>query len=352
VNRPVVALTVGDAAGIGPEIVLRLLAEAGPLPARVLVLGDGRALERDAGLVPGAPRLPRAEDAAAFGRGGLPFALDAVSDDRARVLRPEGPAPHGRVDVGAGRASHEAVLRAADLALEGAVDAIVTGPIHKEAWGLAGVLEPGHTEVLARRAGAPRVLMLLTGGGLRVALATIHVPLARVPSLLTAQGLLADLTLLDAGLREGFGFDRPRIAVCGLNPHAGEGGRFGSEDAEVVAPAVAAARARGIDAVGPLPADAALPRAAEGEFDAVLAMYHDQGLPALKTLAPRRAVNVTLGLPFVRTSVDHGTAFDRAGRGTSTAASLHAALWAAVEVASKRASSRAGPRSPSTRPGA
>jgi 4-hydroxythreonine-4-phosphate dehydrogenase len=153
-----------------------------------------------------------------------------------------------------------------------------------------------------------------------------------VPDLLTVEGIAADLAVVHRDLRSRFGVAAPRIGVCGVNPHAGEGGRFGDEDARVVAPAVEAARRAGIDALGPLPADACLPRAAAGEFDAALAMYHDQGLTAVKTLAPRDAVNVTLGLPFVRTSVDHGTAFDRAGKGTATASSLRAACLLAAEM--------------------
>jgi 4-hydroxythreonine-4-phosphate dehydrogenase len=224
------------------------------------------------------------------------------------------------------------VLRGADLALEGAADALVTGPVHKGAWGLAGVPDPGHTEALARRSGAARVVMCLFGGGLRVALSTVHVALRAVPDLLTVDGIAADLAVLNEGLRRRFGVAAPRIGVCGLNPHAGEGGRFGDEDDRIVAPAVAAARRAGVDARGPFPADACLPRAAAGEFDAALAMYHDQGLAAVKTLAPRATVNATLGLPFVRTSVDHGTAFDRAGAGTATASSLRAACLAAVDM--------------------
>jgi 4-hydroxythreonine-4-phosphate dehydrogenase len=331
---PVVALSIGDPCGIGPEIALRLLAEGG-LPGRLLLLGDRRVLERDAGLVPGAPPVPTA-DAADFVSGGSPFALDAASDAAgAREMRGALPAL-GTEDARAGRASHAWVLRGADLALDGAVDAIVTGPIHKGAWGRAGIGDPGHTEVLSRRAGAERVVMLLVGGPLRVALSTIHVPLARVPGLLTPEGVAADLRVLHRDLVRRFGVESPRIGVCGVNPHAGEGGRFGDDEARVVAPAVRAVRAEGIDAEGPLPADACLPRAAAGDFDAALAMYHDQGLAAVKTLCPRGAVNVTLGLPFVRTSVDHGTAFDRAGKGTATASSLRAAVDLAVRLAARR----------------
>ncbi|MCC7138565.1 MAG: 4-hydroxythreonine-4-phosphate dehydrogenase PdxA [Planctomycetes bacterium] len=328
-SRPVVALTVGDPCGIGPEIALRLLAD-GPLPARVLVVGDARALDRDRALVPGAPPLP-VQAADGFLASDAPFALDEEADAAGRAAMATLP-PLGAPAGSAGRASYAWVVRGATLSRSGAVDALVTGPVHKGAWGLAGIDAPGHTEVLAAQAGVPRVVMMLAGGPLRVALSTIHVPLARVPSLLSVDGIAADLAILHADLRARFGVASPRIGVCGLNPHAGEGGRFGDDEARVVAPAVARARAAGIDASGPWPADAVIPRAAAGDFDAVLALYHDQGLPAVKTLSPRGAVNVTLGLPFVRTSVDHGTAFDRAGRGTATAASLHAALALAVAM--------------------
>jgi len=331
-SRPTIALSIGDPAGIGPEIVMRLLAE-GDLPARVLLLGERRVLERARALHPAAPALETFERPEAFAASGAPAGLDARADRLGRDAMPDGPPAYGRIDVAAGRASHAFVLRGADLAAIGAVDALVTGPIHKEAWGLAGVSSPGHTEALAERAGVPRVLMCLTGGGLRVALATIHVALARVPALITTEGLLRDLRLLDAQMRRRYGLASPRIGVCGLNPHAGEGGRFGTEDAAVVRPAILAARAEGIDATGPWPADACLPRTVAGAFDVALAMFHDQGLPAVKTLAPRTAVNVTLGLPYVRTSVDHGTAFDVAGRGVATATSLRAAIAEAVALA-------------------
>ncbi len=339
-TRPVVALSVGDPCGIGPEVAWKLLA-AGGLPARVLLLADARVLQRDRGLASGPPAaLPR-RSADAFARGDEPYALDEASDAAGRAALPTLP-PHGRVHAGAGAASHAWVLRGADLAAAGTVAALVTGPIHKEAWAAAGIGSIGHTEALAARAGARRVVMMLVGGPLRVALATIHVPLARVPGLLTRDGIAADLAIVDAELRARFGVVAPRIAVCGCNPHAGEG-LLGPEDAAVIAPAVAVARAAGIDAVGPLPADAAIPAAAGGRYDAVLAMFHDQGLPAVKTLAPRTAVNVTLGLPFVRTSVDHGTAFDVAGRGVATAASLHAALETAVALASRSTRAVGGP---------
>ena len=325
----VLAVTTGDPLGIGPEVVAKTIAR-GDGPARLLVLGDARSLARDGA---GGPALPIVDGPEGLRRSGAPAGMDRASDDLARRLHPDPLPPHGQATAWAGEASHAWVLRGADLALAGDVDALVTGPIHKEAWHAAGVASPGHTEALAQRAGAARVVMMLAGERLRVALATIHVALARVPGLLSAEGIEADLAILDRDLRGRFGVASPRIGVCGLNPHAGEGGLFGREDRDVIAPAVEAARRRGIDASGPWPADACLPQAAAGRYDAALAMYHDQGLPVVKALSPRTAVNVTLGLPFVRTSVDHGTAFDVAGRGVADAGSLGAAIELAATLA-------------------
>jgi len=330
---PLLAVTMGDAAGIGPEIALRLVA-APPRCARLLLLGSRAALERELVHVPGA-RVPATVDDVAD----VPAAAGSIALWAGAAPLHTLPA-HGRVAPAAGAASHAWVLQAADLALEGAVAGVVTGPIHKEAWHAAGVRHPGHTEALRDHAGAERVLMMLIGGRLRVALATIHVPLRLVPSLLAPERLAGDLVLLAAETARAFGPERPRIAVCGLNPHAGEGGLFGDEEAAVIAPAVATARARGVDAHGPLPADGCIPAAVGGAYDAVFAMYHDQALPAVKSVAQRRGVNITLGLPFVRTSVDHGTAFDRAGTGRATASSLEAAVRAAAAVATRRAEIR------------
>lgn len=325
-TRPVLALTLGDVAGIGPEIVLRLLAEGPPAGPRLLIVGDEGALRRDLPLVEGASLPPAVDGPEAMAAAGLDAALYAP-------LPPLAPLPERAViDPASGRACHAWVREATRLALHGRVDGIVTGPIQKEAWRLADVARAGHTEVLRDLAGVPRVLMLLVGGRLRVALATIHVALRDVPALLDRADLVDALVLLSREIGRRFAVERPRLAVCGLNPHAGEGGLFGREENDVIEPAVEAARGRGVDAVGPLPADACIPAAARGGFDAVFAMYHDQALPAVKALAPRRAVNVTLGLPFVRTSVDHGTAFDVAGRGVATASSLREAVRLAAQM--------------------
>ncbi len=329
-ERPLLAVTLGDPSGIGPEICLRLLAEGVP-GARLLVIGEARAVERARALVPAAPQLREVA------------APEEVGADESAALLGAGPQsgvdlpPPGRIDAGAGAACHGWVVTGAHLAKAGRVAALVTGPIHKEAWHRAGITCPGHTELLQDIAGAPRVLMMLVGGPLRVVLATVHVPLSSVAALLKGPELQAQIELLATSLREGFGLSRPRIAVCGLNPHAGEGGLFGDEEQRVITPAVERAREGGVDVMGPLPADACIPAAAGGTYDAVLAMYHDQALPAVKSLAPRAAVNVTLGLPFVRTSVDHGTAFDIAGAGLATPESLRAAVELALVLARQRA---------------
>jgi 4-hydroxythreonine-4-phosphate dehydrogenase len=270
--------------------------------------------------------------------------------DRAQLAHPALP-PGVRVEhvpvaaaVTAGRldprnAVHVLALldRAIDGALAGRYDALVTAPVHKGVINDAGVPFTGHTEYLAARSGAAQVVMMLVGGGLRVALATTHLPLARVPAALTAELLDAVIGVLDADLRQRFGIERPRIGVAGLNPHAGEGGHLGREEIELITPALERARARGIDLAGPLPADTLFVPAIARGFDAQLAMYHDQGLGPLKVASFGQGVNVTLGLPFVRTSVDHGTALDLAGTGRADAASLRAALDLAVRLASRRA---------------
>lgn len=328
-SRPLLAVTMGDPSGIGPEIALRLAQER-DLPAGLLLIGDEGALRRAREHVPGAALPPRVDDAESV----------AARDLRAALWQPREPLdplpPLGAVDAAAGEASHGWVLAGAALAAARRVDGLVTGPIHKEAWRRAGVEQPGHTEVLRDAAGAERVLMLLVGARLRVALATIHVPLRDVPALLDLKDLCATIELLSREIARSFGPARPRLAVTGLNPHAGEHGLFGREEGEVIEPAVEAARGRGIDAWGPLPADACIPAAAAGRWDAVLAMFHDQALPAVKAVAPREAVNVTLGLPFVRTSVDHGTAFDIAAKGVATPSSLRAAVALASRMATHR----------------
>jgi 4-hydroxythreonine-4-phosphate dehydrogenase len=230
----------------------------------------------------------------------------------------------------------EAIRAATRACLAGELDAIVTGPISKEMLGLAGYTFPGHTELLAELCGNAPAVMLLAGGRLRVVPATIHCALREVPERIARLDWQQLFRVLSDDLARSFGLARPRIALCGLNPHASDGGRFGDEEARVLEPAVAAARAAGLDVRGPLAADTIFSRTVAGEFDCVVGTYHDQVLGPLKLHAFGRAVNVTLGLPIVRTSVDHGTAFDIAGRGRADSGSLEEAIALALEIAARR----------------
>jgi 4-hydroxythreonine-4-phosphate dehydrogenase len=279
---------------------------------------------------------------------GPEIAAKALVDPRVRaVCEPVlyGPPAGARFEPGvrsaeAARAAHEAIVRAVADAAAGRLAAIATGPISKEAFRMAGYPWPGHTELLAELCGVPRVAMMFHSDPLRVILLTVHIPLARVPSELTIDRVTG-IVALSARELPAFGLPRPRLALTGLNPHAGENGLLGSEDRDVLEPSVRRSREAGIDIVGPLPADTAFVRAAAGEFDAVVACYHDQGLIPVKLLAFGRAVNVTLGLPIIRTSVDHGTAFDIAGRNVADEGSLvHAVLLAARLASARQPASR------------
>jgi 4-hydroxythreonine-4-phosphate dehydrogenase len=257
--------------------------------------------------------------------------FDSADVEHVPLRRPCTP---GKLDPANSRYVLEVLDRAIDGCLSGEFDAMVTAPVQKSVINDAGVVFTGHTEYLAERARATHVVMMLVGGGLRVALATTHLALAEVPRAVTRELLVKTLRVVDADLKKRFRIPRPRILVAGLNPHSGESGHFGTEDLEVIAPAVADARAAGIDAHGPLPADTIFVPARVKEADCVLAMYHDQGLPVLKYASFGRGVNVTLGLPFVRTSVDHGTALDLAGTGKADPGSLIEAVKLAIELAS------------------
>ncbi len=313
-GRPRLALTVGDPAGIGPEIVLRALGSPACPPADWVVFG---------------PLVALADRSRRFG---LP---DVAALAAGAVDVPGPPVPLGAVSAEGGRVAAAAVLAAVEDARSGLVAGIVTAPLHKESLRAAGHPWPGHTEMLAEAAGVSDVAMLFVGGGLRVALLTIHRSLRSVPDAITRAETERVVRLVHRELPR-LGASLRRIAVCGVNPHAGEHGLFGSEDEDVLRPAVAALAQEGIEVSGPLPADTAFVRAVRGEFDAVVAAYHDQGLVPVKLLAFGHAVNFTLGLPFVRTSVDHGTAFDIAAAGTADPGSLLAAMALAVELASRR----------------
>lgn len=306
---PRLAVTLGDPRGIGPEIVARALAE--PLDAEITLIGaEDQIAEVAAGLETPPRRMPV----------GTWNAGSGDRADHARTLR-------------AGRITGHGVEAAARLALAGEVDAIVTAPAHKHALHLAGFPYPGHTEWLAHLAGDVDVAMMLAADELRVVLVTTHVPFRDVPSLLTTERIVRTGRVTLAALRDWFGIAAPRLALCAVNPHAGESGLFGDEETRVMAPAAAQ-----LGAAGPLPADTVFVRAMRGEFDAVLAPYHDVGMTAIKVAAFGRAVNVTLGLPFPRTSPDHGTAFDIAGSGRADPSSMRAALVLAARLGVRRGS--------------
>ncbi|MFN9807152.1 MAG: 4-hydroxythreonine-4-phosphate dehydrogenase PdxA [Betaproteobacteria bacterium] len=309
-----IALTTVEPAGIGPAIALRAVAAAA---VPVVLIGD-RSL------------LAAAADALQ-----LPWPLPNAEVLHVPLRAPVVP---GTLDVRNARYVLELLDHGIDGCLTGRFGALCTAPLQKSVINDAGTPFSGHTEYLQQRAGAPHVVMLLVGGGLRVALATTHLPLSAVPAAITAESLAATLNVMQADLMRRFGLTRPRIGVAGLNPHAGEGGHLGREELEVIGPAISAARERGIDAHGPLPADTLFVPAQLARFDAVLAMFHDQGLPVLKHASVGHGVNVTRGLPFVRTSVDHGTALDLAAQdaGRADAGSMQAALALAAELAGAR----------------
>jgi 4-hydroxythreonine-4-phosphate dehydrogenase len=284
---PRVAITAGDPAGIGPEIADK------------------------------AARDPRVRETC------VPVIVPAESSTPVRM---------GEMSAEAGQAAYDAIVRAVTATLAGEFDAIATAPVNKLAFSLAGLPWKGHTDLLAHLCGTPRFAMLFHSPALVVVLATVHVPLRDVPRLLTVERLLETIELTAEWLPL-LTPRRPRIAVAGLNPHAGENGLLGSEDDEVIAPAVAEARKRGFEVSGPFPADTVFVRASRGEFDAVVACYHDQGLIPVKLLAFGEAVNVTIGLPIIRTSVDHGTAFDIAGKGVANEGSMVQAVLLAARLA-------------------
>ena len=308
---PVIAVTSGEPAGVGPDISLALAGR--DVAARVVILGDRGLLSARAGL-PG------------LGTDGLEILHIPL----------RGPVQAGRINTGNAPYVLEMLDRALAGCQSGEFDAMVTAPVHKGAINDAGIAFTGHTEYLAGKTGTARVVMMLAGAGLRVALATTHLALKDVPAAITRENLDVTLRILHADLMGKFGIERPRILVAGLNPHAGEGGHLGREEIEVIAPVLEKLRGEGMDLVGPLPADTLFTHGVLAGSDAQLAMYHDQGLAVLKYAAFEDGINVTLGLPIIRTSVDHGTALDLAGTGRADPRSLFAAVDLAIELAKRR----------------
>ena len=336
-KRPIVAVTMGDPAGVGPEIIVKACAEDGVhRSSRPVVIGSA-AVMREAIALVGAPLdlhvVTRVDECRWVG--GALECLDLGNVDA-------GTLPRRTVSAAAGRAAYEYIVKAVALTGERSVDAIVTAPVNKEALAAAGVRHSGHTEILAELSGTRDFAMLLMGRELRVIHVTTHVALRRVPDLVTRDRVLRVIRLAQQTMT-GLGRPDARIAVAGLNPHAGEEGLFGDEEKTAIVPAIETARAEGLRVTGPLPADTLFSRARGGEFDIVVAMYHDQGHIPVKTLgftydeASGRwtglsGVNVTVGLPFLRVSVDHGTAFDRAWKGIANHESMVEAIDVAVQM--------------------
>ena len=332
-NRPII-LTMGDPVGVGPELIVKALLGGAFDNATqpLLVAGDPAVLARSAALFGVSAAIEAGEGLAShrlrLGERLLPVAALSRLD--------AGKLAYGRPDVACGRAMLDYIEWACERCLAGEAAAMATAPINKEAIHRAGSPFPGHTELLAERCGVEKVVMMLAGSRLKVCLVTTHLALSEVPRVLSTEKILATIRITDAAFRRFFGVAKPRLAVLALNPHAGEGGLFGDEETRLTAPALEAARAEGIDASGPHSADTLFHFAAAGAYDAVVCMYHDQGLIPLKLLHFEDGVNVTLGLPIVRTSVDHGTAYDLAGSGRASEKSLVAAVKMAEEMARQR----------------
>lgn len=322
-GRPVIAVTSGEPAGIGPELCLQLAARPLPDGVRLVVLGDLPMLAERARMT-GCPARLREWEPSSPGEAGV---LDVLHLPLDAASRP------GRLDP----ANSGYVLRLLDRALAGCergeFAAMVTAPVHKGVINDAGIPFTGHTEYLAEKTHTPRVVMMLAGGDLRVALATTHLPLKDVPAAITRESLETTLRILHAEMHRKYGIATPRILVAGLNPHAGEGGYLGREEIDVIIPVLDKLRGEGMRLIGPLPADTMFTPPMLAQGDCVLAMYHDQGLTALKYATFGQGINVTLGLPIIRTSVDHGTALELAGTGRADPGSLFVAVEQAVQMA-------------------
>lgn len=322
------AITMGDPSGIGPEVVVGALSKGvvGQM-VRPIVFGDEGSWQRACKILDLPDRLPKVDPGEPIPATG---ALVRISRLAAADRKP------GKPTAAGGDAQGRYLEAAIEAVRSGVAQGICTAPINKASIHAAGWTFPGHTELLAERFGVDKVVMMLAGPVLRVVLATTHLPLKEVSNHLSPEGIAETLEITHRALKERFGIRKPKIAVCGLNPHAGEEGLFGDEEARLIAPGIALAREAGIRAEGPFPADGLFPRAAHGGWDAVLAMYHDQGLIPFKTLAVGEGVNYTAGLPFVRTSPDHGVAFDIAGKNLADVTSFMTAVFECVDIINRR----------------
>jgi len=327
--KPIIAVTMGDPVGIGPEIIVKAFSSEEMYDlCRPVVIGVAHSLSLLSGGLAIKPvtAIPQCQ----FKPGRLEV-LDLDSDmSHCRAWQ------YGIPHPSAAQIALDAITKAAQLAMDKKVAAMVTAPINKEALKKVGFVHPGHTEFLAELAGVKRFGMMMVGGGLKIMLATIHLALRQIPALITQALILEKIRLTDEALKTGFGLAHGKIAVAAFNPHGGEGGLFGREEIDEIAPAVQNAREQGIAAFGPYPADTLFFRLKNGEFDAAVGLYHDQALIPIKLLSFGHAVNVTVGLPFIRTSVDHGTAFDIAGKGIADPGSLREAIALAAQMARNR----------------
>jgi 4-hydroxythreonine-4-phosphate dehydrogenase len=326
---PIIGITIGDAAGIGPEVVSKaLLHEEVYRVCRPLVIGDARVLT-DTKFAAELPESQIVDDVSQ-----IEWSPGSIALLDLRNLDPED-VTVGQICPAAGSAAVAYVLQAADLALSGLIDAIATAPLNKEAMRLAGHHYIGHTEILAEVTRTARCTTMLATPGLRVTHVTRHIPFRDIAAQITYASVLDTIVITYEGM-QGLGYVNPRLAVAGLNPHNGEGGLIGREEIDEIAPAVEAARERGIDARGPVPADSVFFQAIRGDYDVVVTMYHDQGHVAVKTHGFEQSITITLGLPIIRTSADHGTAFDIAGRGIASEASMLSAIFEAARMAQQR----------------
>ena len=327
---PVIGITMGDPSGIGPEIIIKTLSDAAIYKiCRPVVYGDPGALNVE---VKGISKQSVKEIRRPNESQGIPGQIDLIVCSR---LKREGIVP-GRPSLEGGSAMVQYIIKATEEAISKEVSAIVTSPINKALMNEAGHHFEGHTQLISHLTGAKDVIMMLAGKRLRVTLVTIHCALKDVPIKIDEVGIFKTITGTFKGLKQDFAIKNPRIAVAALNPHGGEDGLFGVEEKEIIIPAVKRARNKGYNVTGPLSPDTVYHKAAAGDFDAVVSMYHDQGLIPLKLLHFSDAVNVTLGLPVIRTSVDHGTAYDIAGKGFADPASLKAAIRMASEIVENR----------------
>lgn len=334
-HRPTLAITMGDPAGIGPEIIVKTFVHAKIWKwCAPLVIGSPTVLERTAQAlqipmkIVSVPEYPQQNGQNISRRGHLPV-LDPLEGPLGRFRK-------GQASAISGDASVRYIQKAVHLAQAGTVHGIVTAPINKKAIHLAGHHYPGHTEMLAALTQTKESGMMILGGPLKIMFVTTHVAIRDLSQSITTSNVLRAIRLAESGLRRSFHITRPRIGVAGLNPHAGEGGLFGDEEEQAIAPAVKRARVSGIRCTGPFPADTLFGKAVSGEFDGVVAMYHDQGLVALKTVAFGHCVNITVGLPFIRTSVDHGTAYDIVGKGKADPTSLIEAMALAAQLSTDK----------------